>query len=391
MAEHNEGNGKGGPLAGFRVIEFAGLGPGPFAAMMLADMGADVIRIDRAGGNALKLGDDARRQVLNRGRRSIEIDLKSEGGRALALRLVASADALVEGFRPGVMEKLGLGPEVCLEANPKLVYCRVTGWGQTGPLAPRAGHDINYISVAGALGAILDRDGRPVPPVNYLGDFGGGGMFAAFGTVCALLEAQTSGKGQVIDVAMADGTAVLGTMVYGLRALGIWPAAPGGNLLDGGCPYYGAYQCSDSRWVGIGPLEPQFFNIFIRTMELEKEFGGAQSDPACWDSLRATLEQKFREKPAGEWAAMFADIDGCVTEVLDQWEAPDHPHNKARGTFFTDGEGIVQPSPAPKFGRTPGTVRQPPPRPGEHSRAVLEELGLSEDEIEELFAAAAVI
>jgi len=390
MPQHNEINRLGGPLCGFRVIEFAGLGACPFAAMMLADMGADVIRIDRRGGGALMLSGDPRRDVLSRGRRSIQIDLKQEAGVALALRLVVTADALLEGYRPGVMERLGLGPTVCLTRHPRLVYCRVTGWGQTGPLAPRAGHDINYIAVAGALGAIRDGSGRPVPPINYLADFGGGGMLAAFGTVCAILEAQRSGRGQVVDAAMTDGVALLGSLIYGLRALGFWPGAPGENLLDGGAPFYDVYQCADERWLAVGPLEPKFFETFILTLGLAEEFATAQTAPDVWPRLKARLKDLFRTKPAREWEALFAATDGCVSEILDHWEAPAHPHNRARKTFFTDGEGTLQPAPAPRFDRTPGAVHRLPPRPGEHSREILEELGCSPNEIDELIKLGAV-
>lgn len=389
MTEHNVETGRG-PLAGYRVIEFAGLGPAPFCAMMLSDMGADVIRIDRPGGNALAFPGDPRKDVMNRGRRSIQINIKDPRGLALVNDLVRSADVVLEGYRPGVMEKLGLGPDDCQAINPKLIYCRLTGWGQDGPLAARAGHDINYIAVAGALGAIRDKTGRPVFPVNYLGDFGSGGMFAAFGIVCALLETHKSGRGQVVDVAMTDGTAVLSTMIYGLYAMGAWPGAPGQNLLDGGAPFYDVYECADGRWVSVGPLEPMFFGQFIQVLEVDPEYENARGDPAHWNDLRKTLADRFLTRPAAEWNTLFEDTDACVAEVLDLWEAPDHPHNKARETFFRDDLDVVQPAPAPRFSRTPGTPKGMPPLSGEHSREILHEAGLEAPEIDALMRAGIV-
>ncbi|MEX1147404.1 MAG: CaiB/BaiF CoA-transferase family protein [Sphingomonadales bacterium] len=381
-----DNTGRAGPLSGYRIIEFAGLGPAPFCAMLLSDMGADVIRIDRAGGNALAFPGDPRKDVMNRGRRSIQINLKDPRGVALALDLMRGADVVLEGFRPGIMEKLGVGPDACHAANPKLVYCRLTGWGQTGPLADRAGHDINYIAVAGALGAVQDKTGRPVFPLNYLGDFGAGSMFAAFGIVCALLETQKSGRGQVIDAAMTDGTAVLGTMFYGLRAMGAWPGDPGSNLLDGGAPFYDVYQCADERWIAVGPLEPRFFREFADLVGLDPELGRAQGDPARWDTIRDALTARFLTQTAAEWNAVFAGTDACATEVMDLWEAPDHPHNRSRDTFFTDDHGVVQPAPAPRFSRTPGKPAGSPPLSGEHSREILEEAGYTADDVTRMIA-----
>lgn len=382
-----------GPLKGYKIIEFAGIGPGPFAAMMLADMGADVIRIDRSTVHDLPLegNSGASRDVLNRGRRSIMLDLKQPAARELALRLIETADALIEGYRPGVMERLGLGPDICAARNPRLVYGRMTGFGQTGPLAGRAGHDINYISISGALSVFRRAGERPVPPANYVGDFGGGGMLLAFGILAALLEAQKSGRGQVIDAAMTEGSAILGTMLYGLRALGAWNEPPGNNLLDTGTPFYDVYETSDGGHVSVGPLEGKFFAAFL-------ELAGLADDPAfadrnnrdTWPEMRRRLAARMAEKSRDEWERIFEGSDACVMPVLDLFEAHLHPHNAARESFFHDEQGIVQPAPAPRFSRTAPGRPALPPEPGAHGRDIMRELGLDEKEIAALFHSGAV-
>ncbi len=372
-----------GPLAGLKIIEMAGVGPAPFAGMLLADMGADVVRIDRkptGRGNAfeaLKSG-----AFLDRGRRSIALDLKKPQAVAAALELVAGADALIEGFRPGVMERLGLGPEVCLVRNPRLVFGRVTGWGQDGPLAETAGHDIDYIALTGALHAIGAKD-APVPPLNLLGDFGGGAMFLAFGVVCALVEARGSGRGQVVDAAMTDGVGLLMAMTYSLKARGRWRAERQANILDGGAPFYGVYRCADGKWVAVGALEPQFFAALVDRLGLEPDAFADRWDPRAWPAIRARLEAAFAERPRDEWAALFADSDACVAPVLDLDEAPRHPHNVARQTFV-DLDGAPQPAPAPRFSRTRAEVGRPPAALGAEGEAILRESGLSDERIEAL-------
>lgn len=381
-----------GPLKGYKIIEFAGIGPGPFCAMMLADMGADVIRIDRKALHDLPIGEGgARLDVLNRGRRSVMLDLKQGAAREVALRLIDTADALIEGYRPGVMERLGLGPEACMARNPRLVYGRMTGFGQTGPLADRAGHDINYISISGALSVCRRAGERPVPPANYLGDFGGGGMLLAFGILAALLEAGRSGRGQVIDAAMTEGSAILGTMLYGLRAMGAWNAPPGNNLLDTGTPFYDVYQTRDGKHVSVGPLEEKFFDIFLERAGLGDDPAFAdRNNRATWPEMRRRLAARMAEKSRDEWEGIFAGTDACVMPVLDLFEAHLHPHNAARGSFFHDDQGILQPSPAPRFSRTMPGRPTPPPEPGADSREILRELGLDDGEIAALFDCGAV-
>jgi alpha-methylacyl-CoA racemase len=360
-----------GPLAGCRVVEFAGLGPGPFAAMLLADMGADVVRIDRPGEPA----DGQRAYVMNRGRRSVTADLKSEPGRDIAIRLVDHADALIEGFRPGVMEKLGLGPDACLARNPRLVYGRMTGWGQAGPLALTAGHDIDYIALSGALSVVARRGERPVPPVNLLGDMGGGGAFLALGIVSALWEAARSGRGQVVDAAMTDGSAVLTTMLHGMMAQGRWRDEAGTNFADSGSPYYDTYECADGRYLAVGAIEPQFYDDLITRLGLDPGRLPDRRDRARWPELKRLLAEAFRTRTRDEWAQEFAPSDACVAPVLTLTEAPQHPHNQARGTFV-ERDGITQPVPAPRFSRTRSELRRPPPLVGEHTDEVLAELGL---------------
>ena len=373
-----------GPLAGLKVVEIAGIGPGPFCAMLLADMGAEVLRIDRIGGNDL-LGQ--RHDVLARGRRSAAFDLKNPASTTAILRLIGQADALIEGFRPGVMERLGLGPEPCLAANPKLVYGRMTGWGQSGPLAKQAGHDINYIALSGALHAI--GGAAPTPPLNLVGDFGGGGMLLAFGMVCALLEAKGSGQGQVVDAAMTDGSALLMAMIYSLKGNGFWSNQRCDNFFDGGYPLYGTYPCADGKWIAIGPLEPQFHALFLDKLGIDDPELRAPTDKARWPELRQRLGAVLASQPRDFWCDLFEETDGCLTPVLDLDEAPAHPHNQARAAF-AERDGVIQPAPAPRFSRTAPELGAPPPQPGEHTRPVLSEWGFTEAEITALAAAGAI-
>jgi alpha-methylacyl-CoA racemase len=372
-----------GPLAGVRVIEMAGIGPAPFAAMLLADMGAEVIRIDRKapvpGGT---FEGQLRDGILNRGRRSLALNLKQPLAVAALLRLVGSADALIEGFRPGVMERLGLGPEPCLDRNPRLVYGRVTGWGQYGPLAHTAGHDINYVALSGALHSI-GRSDAPVPPLNLVGDFGGGAMFLAFGLVCGLLEARTSGRGQVIDAAMTDGAALLMAMQYSLKAMGSLTDSREANVLDGGAPFYGTYSCADGKWLAIGPIESQFHDLLLQNLGIPAAEFRDRWEPAAWPRLRQRLAETFRTRTRAQWCALFDGTDACVTPVLNLDEAPSHPHNAARGAFV-DSAGMTQPAPAPRFSRTPGGIQRPPARPGEHGPQILADWGFTAAEIDDL-------
>jgi alpha-methylacyl-CoA racemase len=374
-----------GPLHDLRVIEIAGIGPGPFAAMMLADMGADVLRLDRPGGGGLGIG---RANLLGRGRPSAAVDLKHPDGRELVMRLARSADALLEGFRPGVMERLGLGPEPLLEANPRLVYGRMTGYGQDGPLAPVAGHDINYISIAGALGAIRREGERPLAPLNLVADFGGGGMLLAFGIVCALLEARSSGRGQVVDAAMVEGSALLMTMIHGMRAQGIWDGEPGTNWLDSGAHWYDVYETADGGHIAVGALEPQFYAELLRRMELDPD-DNPQWERERWPELKDRFAAVFGARTRAEWAELLEHAEACATPVLDLDEAPEHPHNVARETFVAV-DGVVQPAPAPRFSRTPGAVQRPPADPGADTRAALSDWGVDEAEIDALVAAGAI-
>jgi alpha-methylacyl-CoA racemase len=369
------------------VIELAGMGPGPFAAMMLADMGADVIRVDRFAGDAelpdterRVRGQDPSRYVMHRGRRSIAVDLKHPRAGELILRLAGNAQVLIEGFRPGVAERLGLSPDVCLARNPRLVYGRMTGWGQDGPLATRAGHDINSIALSGAL-ANFARDGQaPVPPVNLVGDMGGGGLMLAFGVVCAVLHACRSGQGQVVDTAIVDGSAALTAMLYGLRAQGRWTDTPGTNFADTGAPYYDVYQTADGRYVALGAIEPRFYNVLLRQLGLPPEDEREQNDQAAWPEKRRCFAAIFQTRTRDEWAEVFAATDACVTPVLSLDEAARHPHNQARGTF-AELDGITQPAPAPRFSVTRTELTRRPPVPGEHTDEVLAELGLKPGEI----------
>ncbi len=365
-----------GPLVGVRVVELAGIGPGPFTAMMLADMGADVIRVDRASAVDPSSFGAPHPDLLKRGRRSVGVDLKHPDGRAVVLDLVARADVLVEGFRPGVAERLGLGPTDCLTINPRLVYGRMTGWGQTGPLAPYAGHDIDYLALTGALHGIGRAGERPVPPLNLLGDFGGGGMFLAFGIVCALLGTRAGGPGQVVDAAIVDGVAALTTAVRGLRELGVWRDERGANLLDGAAPFYDTYACADGKFVAVGALEPQFYAELVR----RTGYAGAAADPdarldrSIWASARADWAALFATRTRDEWIELLGETDACVSPVLDWDEAPAHPHMAARQAFESCG-GVTQPAPAPRFSETPGSIQRPPAHPGEHTDEILGEIG----------------
>ncbi len=372
-----------GPLAGVKVVELAGLGPGPFAAMMLADMGADVIKVDRAGAARGGNPDAPPADVLHRNRQSIAVDLKNPDGVATVLRLVEQADILIEGFRPGVCERLGIGPDVCTARNPKLVFGRMTGWGQDGPMAPRAGHDINYIALSGTL-AMIGREGeRPVPPVNLVGDFGGGGMLLAFGVLAALTEARSSGRGQVVDAAMVDGAALLASMMYGLKAMGMWDGGQGGNMLDTGAHFYEVYETSDGKFVSIGGIEPQFYAELLERLELDPESMPPQHDATQWPKSKQIIADRVAMKTRDEWDAVFDGSDACYAPVLQPTEATVHPHNVERGTFVTIA-GVDQPAPAPRFSRTPAATPTPPAHAGQHTDVALTRWGFSTSELASL-------
>ena len=378
-----------GPLSGVRILEIAGIGPGPFAAMMLADMGAEVVRVERA--QAVREGaSGAHWDVMLRGRRNVALDLKNPAGAEALLALVERADALIEGFRPGVMERLGVGPEQCLARNPKLVFGRMTGWGQEGPYANSAGHDINYIALAGAL-AHFGRAGEPpTPPLNMVGDFGGGGMLLAYGVVCALLEAQRSGKGQVVDAAMVDGSAVLMSMFWAFKQIGMFDEnARGTNLLDTGAHFYDVFECMDGEWVSIGSIEPQFYALLLEKTGLsgDAELVG-QMDRAKWPHLKEKLAAVFRTKTRDEWNVIMEGTDVCYAPVLRMSEAAEHPHNVARKTFI-DVAGVTQPAPAPRYSRSSTSTPTPPANAGQHTRAVLADWGIDAARIETLIASGA--
>lgn len=378
-----------GPLAGYKVIELAGIGPGPLCAMLLSDMGAEVVRVDRVAPSGLGLAMAPKFDLLNRGRRSVAIDLRKKEGAETLLRLVGRADALIEGFRPGVAERLGIGPKECIARNPKLVYGRMTGWGQEGPLAHAAGHDINYISLVGALHSIGRAGEAPVPPLNLVGDYGGGGLYLAFGIVCGLLEASRSGQGQVVDAAMVDGAASLMTPFYGLRAMGIWTDQRGENPLDGGAHFYDVYQTADGKYISVGSIEPKFYAELLRLTGLEGKNLPGQLDRAKWPDMREVLRAIFKTKTRDEWCAIMEGTDVCFAPVLSMEEAPQHPHNIARGTFVVI-EGAIQPGPAPRFSRTKAEIQGPPSRPGQHTDAVLSDWGFTAEEIANLRAARVV-
>jgi len=373
-----------GPLQGVKVVEFAGIGPGPFCAMLLSDMGAEVVRIDRKGSRGGSKFD-----ITARGRRSVALDLKNPDAVETCLRLIGKADALLEGFRPGVMERLGLGPEVALKRNPKLIYGRMTGWGQTGPLAQAAGHDINYIALIGALHSIGRKGANPLPPLNLVGDFGGGALYLAFGIACGLLEAQRSGKGQVIDCAMTDGAASLMSMFYGFKASGMWIDDKGQNLLDGGAHFYDAYETSDGKWISLGSIEPQFYTLLLEKTGISDPDFEHQMDRAKWPALKEKIARVLKTKTRSEWDKLMEGTDVCYAPVLSLAEAPNHPHNKERETFV-EIEGVTQPAPAPRFSRTKPEVQGPPAQAGQHTEAVLKDWGLVPTEIAALKTSGAI-
>ena len=370
-----------GPLSGIRVLEFEAIGPGPFAGMLLADMGADVLVIDRPASSDLGLKRERWYDVMMRGKRSVTLDLKSPSAKTAALDLVGRADALIEGFRPGVMERLGLGPDTALGRNPKLVYGRMTGWGQDGPLAPRAGHDINYIALAGVLNAFGRRGEPPVPPLNLVGDFGGGGMLLGFGVACALVEASRSGKGQVVDAAMVDGASLLAAMFSGFLASKSWSEERGSNILDTGAPWYDVYETSDGKFVSIGAIETKFFDELIARLELKDL--PAQHDRSRWPEMREIFARTFKTKTRDEWCKVFDGSDACFAPVLSFSEARRNAHNLSRKSFVTVAE-VEQPAPAPRFSRTPGAVRGTPPERGEGGLDALRDWGFDKQEVERL-------
>jgi len=372
-----------GPLSGIKVIEFEAIGPGPFAGMLLADMGADVILVDRAAPGDLGLKRERWNDVMMRGKRSVTLDLKSKGGAEAALELITRADALIEGFRPGVMERLGLGPDVALAKNPRLVYGRMTGWGQDGPLAQRAGHDINYIALAGVLAAFGRHGEAPVPPLNLVGDFGGGGMLLGFGLACALVETQRSGKGQVVDAAMVEGASLLGVMFSGMLAAKRWSEERGANILDTGAPWYDAYETKDAQYVSIGSIETKFYEDLLQRLGLANEALPQQHDRKGWPALRTRFTEIFKSKTRAEWCAAFEGSDACFAPVLTFSEARRDPHNVARKNFVTVAD-VEQPAAAPRYSRTPGGVRRAPPERGEGGRAALADWGFSAAQIERL-------
>ncbi|MFC3573930.1 CaiB/BaiF CoA-transferase family protein [Streptomyces yaanensis] len=367
-----------GPLAGVRVVELAGIGPGPFAGMVLADLGADVVRVDRPGGSGLAINPEY--DITNRNKRSVIVDLKAEDGPARVLDLVERADILIEGYRPGVTERLGVGPESCHARNPGLVYGRMTGWGQEGPLAPRAGHDIAYIALTGTLGMIGDPDAPPAIPANLVGDYAGGALYLVVGVLAALHHARATGAGQVVDAAIVDGAAHLASMIHGMLAAGGWQDRRGANLLDGGCPFYGTYETADGQYMAVGALEQQFYEEFVDLLGIADQ-APARKDIAHWGDLRDTVAARFKTRTRDEWTAVFEGSDACVAPVLSLREAPAHPHLAARGTF-TDHGGITQPAPAPRFSVTHTSVRSGPAQPGADTRDVARDWhvpGLLED------------
>jgi alpha-methylacyl-CoA racemase len=372
-----------GPLSGLRIIEFTGIGPGPFCGMLLSDLGADVVRIDRKG-----VGRAGPHEVTSRGRRSVGLDLKQPQAVQACLRLLERADAAFEGYRPGVMERLGLGPDVALARNPKLVYGRMTGWGQHGPYSQAAGHDMNYIAITGALHAIGMAD-KPVPPLNLIGDFGGGALYLAFGLLAGVVHARATGVGQVVDCAMSDGAASLMAMFYGFKAAGEWSANRRSNLLDGGAHFYDTYQCADGKWISIGSIEPQFYALLLQKAGIQDEAFTAQNDRSAWPTLRERLAAVIRDKTRDEWCVAMEGADVCFAPVLDLDEAPRHPHNLARETFVEIG-GVTQPAPAPRFSATPGAIQGPPPAIGEHDRSALLDWGFTASEIDDLAATGAI-
>ena len=376
-------------LTGYRVLEFAGIGPGPFCAMMLADMGAEVIRIDRVSGSARKISVDPTLDVTARGRQSIALDLKKPEAIAAALRLCTKADVLIEGLRPGVMERLGLGPDIVHQHNPRLVYGRMTGWGQTGPLAQTAGHDINYLAISGSLYLFGRSDERPSPPLNVVADMGGGAMMLAYGITCALLERERTGKGPVIDASMTEGAALLATLIYGQKAMGWWQFERGANLLDSGAHFYEVYATKDDRYIAVGAIEPQFYELLLRGLGLDPAAMPAQMDRLHWPALKQRFAEIFRRRTRDEWAAAFARSDACVSPVLTPDEAAQHPQALQRGSFMT-ACGVAHPAPVPRMGAGATVVLAPPPQTGEHTLQVLRASGFSAAEIDQLQMSGAI-
>jgi len=378
-----------GPLTGYRVLEFAGIGPGPMCAMLLSDLGADVLRIDRMTSAGLGISMRAKFDVLNRGRRSVALDLKKPEAIEAVFRLVEKADALIEGFRPKVMERLGLGPDVCLKRNPRLVYGRMTGFGQEGPMAHAAGHDINYIAMTGALHSIGRRGDRPLPPLNLVGDFGGGALYLALGVVAGILEAQKSGKGQVVDAAMVDGASSLMTAIYGIKAAGVWTNERGDNLLDTGAHFYEVYETKDGKFVSIGSIEAKFYEELLELSGLKGVELPHQMDRTNWPKMKERMAEIFKTKTRDEWCKIMEGSDVCFAPVLSMDEAPKHPHNVHRGTFV-EQDGVVQPGPAPRFSRTPGKIQGPPASPGQHTNEALRDWGFSAGDLDKLTAQGAI-
>ena len=368
-----------GPLSGKRIVEIAGIGPGPFCAMLLADLGAEVVRVDRASAVPDIMPDSPSLDLLNRGRRSVGVNLKTPEGIETVLKLVQESDALIEGFRPGVAERLGIGPEECLARNPKLIYGRMTGWGQEGTYSSMAGHDINYIALSGVLGMIGREGGKPIPPVNLVGDFGGGGMLLALGICAALVETAKSEKGQIIDAAMTDGSALLSTMMHSFKAMGMW-GDRGTNLLDTGAPFYDVFECADGEFISLGSIEPQFYSELLRITEIDQSDNPKQMDRAGWADMKSKIGDAIKGKTRSEWEELMEGTDVCFAPVLSMDEAYAHPHNKERNTFI-EIAGVMQPAPAPRFSRTPASVSSPPPHAGQHTEEVLAGLGLTKDEI----------
>ncbi|GEM31270.1 CoA transferase [Nocardia neocaledoniensis NBRC 108232] len=380
-----------GPLAGVKVVEVASIGPGPWCAMMLSDMGAEVIRLDRADDVRTYRPDAVSLEtVTKRGRRSVGVDLKAPGGAEVVLALAEQADILIEGFRPGVAERLGIGPAQTLARNPRLVYGRITGWGQDGPLAQVPGHDINYLALTGLLHTIGPAGGRPMPPLNLVGDFGGGGLMLAFGVVCGYLEAQRSGRGQVVDAAMLDGATLLGAMVHGLRQLGQWGQERESNRHDGGAPFYGTYQTSDGHYVAVAANEPRFYRVMVEALGLSPDDLPAQDDQASWPAMRARFAEVFLTRTREEWVRLMAPLDTCFAPVLTLDEARSHEHNVARELFVAN-DGIMQSAPAPRFDRTPASIKGPAARPGQHTEEALRDWGFAEARIDELRGTGAIV
>ena len=368
-----------GPLSGKRIVEIAGIGPGPFCAMLLADLGAEIVRVARASAVPDIMPDSPTLDLLNRGRRSVGVNLKTPEGIETVLKLVQESDALIEGFRPGVAERLGIGPEECLARNPKLIYGRMTGWGQEGTYSSMAGHDINYIALSGVLGMIGREGGKPIPPVNLVGDFGGGGMLLALGICAALVETAKSEKGQIIDAAMTDGSALLSTMMHSFKAMGMW-GDRGTNLLDTGAPFYDVFECADGEFISLGSIEPQFYSELLRITEIDQSENPKQMDRAGWAEMKSKIGDAIKGKTRSEWEELMEGTDVCFAPVLSMDEAYEHPHNKQRNTFI-EIAGVMQPAPAPRFSRTPASVSSPPPHAGQHTEEVLAGLGLTKDEI----------